>query len=117
MVDVVVLVDDLFFQSKIVETARLTGITIAICGTADAFIAAIERESPKLAIVDLNSRGGALNALERLRASGNQTPLIGYLSHVQTDLAESAKAAGCRDVMPRSKFTANLAAILSGAKN
>lgn len=116
MVDVVVLVDDLFFQAKIVETARLTGITLAICGTGDAFIATIERESPKLAIVDLNSRGGALNALERLRASGNQTPLIGYLSHVQTELAESAKAAGCNDVMPRSKFTANLASILSGAK-
>ena len=56
MVDVVVLVDDLFFQAKIVETARLTGVTLAICGTGDAFVAAIERESPKLAIADLNSR-------------------------------------------------------------
>ncbi len=116
MADVVVLVDDLFFQSKIVETARLTGISLAICGTGDAFIATVEREHPKLAIVDLNARADALDALERLRASGNQTPLIGYLSHVQTELAEHARAAGCNDVMPRSKFTVNLAAILSGAK-
>jgi hypothetical protein len=35
---------------------------------------------------------------------------------VQTDLAERARAAGCQDVMPRSKFTQNLAAILRGAK-
>jgi CheY-like chemotaxis protein len=116
LVDVVVLVDDLFFQAKIVETARLSEVAIAICGTGDAFVAAVEREHPKLAIADLNARSGALDALERLRASGNQTPLIGYLSHVQTELAERAKAAGCQDVMPRSKFTANLAAILSGAK-
>ena len=116
MTDVVILVDDLFFQSKIVETARQAGIALAICGTGDAFIAAIEREKPKLAIADLNARSGALEALERLRASGNQTPLIGYLSHVQTELAERAKSAGCNEVMPRSKFSMNLAEILTGAK-
>jgi len=43
-------------------------------------------------------------------------PVIGYLSHVQTELAEQAKAAGCREVMPRSKFTMNLAAILTSTK-
>jgi hypothetical protein len=32
-------------------------------------------------------------------------------------LAERARAAGCRDVMPRSKFTQNLATILSQAKS
>jgi len=35
---------------------------------------------------------------------------------VQVDLAEQARAAGCDEVMPRSKFTQNLAEILSGAK-
>jgi DNA-binding NarL/FixJ family response regulator len=117
LADVVVLVDDLFFQAKILETARLTGATVATFGTADAFISEVERAKPKLAIVDLNARQGALDALERLRASGNPTPVIGYLSHVQTELAERARAAGCRDVMPRSKFAANLAAILTGAKS
>jgi DNA-binding NarL/FixJ family response regulator len=117
LADVVVLVDDLFFQSKIVETARHTGVDLKLCGTPDAFIAEIERSAPALAIVDLNARSNPLSAIERLKAVGNQLPVIGYLSHVQTELAEQAKAAGCREVMPRSKFSMNLAAILSSAKS
>jgi DNA-binding NarL/FixJ family response regulator len=115
--DVVVLVDDLFFQSKIVETARHTGVDLKLCSTPDAFIAEIERSAPALAIVDLNTRSNPLSAIERLKAAGNQVPVISYLSHVQTELAEQAKAAGCREVMPRSKFSMNLAAILASAKS
>jgi DNA-binding NarL/FixJ family response regulator len=117
LADVVVLVDDLFFQSKIVETARLTGVDLKLCSTPDAFIAEIERGAPMLAIVDLNARANPLSAIERLHAAGNQVPVIGYLSHVQIDLAERATAAGCREVMPRSKFSMNLASILGSAKS
>jgi hypothetical protein len=42
--------------------------------------------------------------------------MVGFLSHVQVDLAEQARAAGCDEVMPRSKFTRDLAQILSSAK-
>jgi hypothetical protein len=49
-------------------------------------------------------------------APGNPRRVIAFLSHVQTELAERAHAAGCDEVMPRSKFTQNLAAILRGAK-
>jgi hypothetical protein len=41
---------------------------------------------------------------------------VAFLSHVQVALAAQAKAAGCDEVMPRSSFTQNLAAILGGAK-
>jgi DNA-binding NarL/FixJ family response regulator len=117
LADVVALVDDLFFQSKIVETARHAGVELKLCGTGEAFLAEIARSAPSLAIVDLNARSNPLDAVERLHASGNQVPVIGYLSHVQTELAERAKAAGCSEVMPRSKFTVNLATILAGAKS
>ncbi len=117
MADVVALVDDLFFQSKIIETARHAGVELKLCSTSEAFLAEIARSAPSLAIVDLNARSNPLDAVERLHAAGNHVPLIGYLSHVQTDLAERAKAAGCREVMPRSKFTMNLATILAGAKS
>jgi hypothetical protein len=43
--------------------------------------------------------------------------MVGFLSHVQTDLAAQARAAGCSEVMPRSSFTQNLAAILGSAKD
>ena len=116
MADIVVFVDDLFFQSKIVETARHAGVELKLCGTGDAFLAEIAKSAPALAIVDLNARATPIETIEKLRASGNQVPVIGYLSHVQTELAERAKAAGCRDVMPRSKFSMNLAEILAAAK-
>ena len=57
-------------------------------------------------MVDLNARQGPLEAIEKLQAGGNPVPVIGFLSHVQTDLAERAQAAGCKQVMPRSSFTA-----------
>ena len=117
MADVVALVDDLFFQSKIVETARHAGVDLKLCATSEAFLAEITRSTPSLAIVDLNARSNPLAAIEHLQASGNHVPVIGYLSHVQTELTERAKAAGCREVMPRSKFTINLATILAGAKS
>jgi len=41
-------------------------------------------------------------------------PLIGFFSHVQTDLQRAAEDAGFDRVMPRSLFTKNLAAILGG---
>ena len=72
--------------------------------------------SPKLVIVDLNARSGAISAIERVRAVKNGVRMVGFLSHVQVDLAEQARAAGCDEVMPRSKFTQNLAEILSSAK-
>ncbi len=117
MANVVALVDDLFFQAKMYETARQVGVDLKTVTTGDALLAEAEQTSPALLIVDLNARHGAIEALERLRAAGNQRPVIAFLSHVQVGLAERARAAGCQQVMPRSKFTQNLAAILSQAKS
>jgi CheY-like chemotaxis protein len=119
MAQVVALVDDLFFQAKLIETAKQLGVELRTCTTADALADEIGARVPKLIVVDLNARSNPLEAIERVRASasGAEIPLIGFLSHVQLDLAERARAAGCADVMPRSKFTQNLATILARAKS
>lgn len=116
MADVLALVDDIFFQAKLNETARQVGVVLQTVTTGEAFLAAAAAEPPQLMVVDLNARQGALDAVERLGASGNARPVICFLSHVQVDLAERARAAGCRQVMPRSKFTAELADIFRQAK-
>jgi CheY-like chemotaxis protein len=116
MAKVLALVDDLFFQARMLETARQVGIELKTVSTGDAFLAEAAQSSTGLLIVDLNVRQGGIEALERLRAAGNQRPVIAFLSHVQVELAERARAAGCQQVLPRSKFTQNLAAILTGAK-
>jgi CheY-like chemotaxis protein len=132
---VLAFVDDIFFQMKIAETARHIGVEFKAATTVDALLAAAQSDAsarPVLIVVDLNVRGGAspgakpqtstpfgcgVEALERLRAEGNQTPVIAFLSHVQRDLAERARAVGGAEVMPRSKFTQELATILSRAKS
>jgi CheY-like chemotaxis protein len=123
--DVLALVDDLFFQAKLAETAGKLGVTLKTVSTGDALIQALERASdaaagggpPRLVVVDLNARQGALEAIEQLRCAGNPIPIIGFLSHVQTELAERARAAGCKQVLPRSSFTMNLSEILRQAKS
>jgi DNA-binding NarL/FixJ family response regulator len=112
---VVAMVDDVFFLAKIAETARHTGVELETASTVDALLEK-SAANPALIVVDLNARGGAVEALRRLQASGNQTPVVAFLSHVQTALADEARAAGCTEIMPRSKFTQELAAILGRAK-
>ena len=56
-------------------------------------------------------------AIQRLRADKNAVRVVAFLSHVQTELAAQARAAGCDEVMPRSVFTQNLATILAVAKD
>ena len=114
---VVALMDDIFFQMKVAETAKQLGMELKVAGTPDSLMQLVEMEPvPRLAIVDLNARGGAIAAIERVRAGKSGVRMVGFFSHVQTDLAAQARAAGCDEVMPRSSFTQNLAAILASAK-
>jgi DNA-binding NarL/FixJ family response regulator len=123
--DVLALVDDLFFQSKLAETARKLRISLRIVSTGMALVDELQgvpdeqasASRPRLIVVDLNARQGPVEAIEQLQRSGNPIPIIGFLSHVQTELAQRAQAAGCKQVMPRSKFSMNLAEILSQAKS
>jgi CheY-like chemotaxis protein len=116
MARVVALMDDLFFQMKVAETAKHLGLELKVAANGDSLMQLLE-SAPKLLIVDLNARSGAIGAIERVKAAGNGVRMVGFLSHVQTDLAAQARAAGCDEVMPRSSFTQNLAAILATAKD
>ena len=120
MADAIALIDDLFFLAKVHETAKHTGVTLETAATGEQLLKAAAGSPAALILVDLNAKQGALDAVERIcEANGQGSPrrVIAFLSHVQTDLAERARRAGCQDVMPRSKFTQNLAEILRGAKS
>ena len=113
---VVALMDDLFFQMKLAETAKHLGLEVKVAANGDALLALLEPE-PKLVIVDLNARSEPLDAVRRLRAASENVRVVGFLSHVQRELAAQAQQAGCNEVMPRSSFTQNLAEILRMAKD
>ena len=117
MADVLALVDDLFFQAKMIETAKQLGVDLRTCGTADALGSEIAKGAPKLVVVDLNARCEPVAAIERMKRQPRPFEIIAFLSHVQVELADRAKAAGCNAVMPRSQFTRELATILSKTKS
>jgi DNA-binding NarL/FixJ family response regulator len=113
---VVALMDDLFFQMKLAETAKQLGVELKVATNGDALLGLME-SAPKLVIVDLNARSQPIQTIEKLRLASKDVRVVGFLSHVQRDLAAQAQAAGCDEVMPRSSFTQNLAAILGLAKD
>ena len=113
---VVALVDDLFFQTRIAETGRQVGVDLKTVKTGEELLTELARADASLIIVDLNARNGPLEAIEMMRDRASQVPVVAFLSHVQTELAERARAAGCTQVLPRSKFTQHLATLLTQAK-
>jgi DNA-binding NarL/FixJ family response regulator len=113
---VVALMDDLFFQMKVAETAKHVGVEFKVAANGEVLAGMLEAPT-KLVIVDLNAKGAPVATIARLRATQKELPVVAFLSHVQTELAAQAKAAGSTEVMPRSVFTQNLARILETAKD
>ena len=110
-------VDDMFFAAKIRATAEALGVSIKFHRQLDSLVNAAVEQSPALIIVDLHNE--KLNAIElgrELKASeaGKTIPLLGFFSHVQTDLQRAALEAGYDQVIPRSVFSRDLAKILAG---
>lgn len=47
-----------------------------------------------------------------LREAAPELPVIAYGSHVDKERLDAARAAGCNEVLPKSKFSAELPALL-----
>ena len=112
----VALIDDLFFQTKVAETAKQLGVEFELVTNGEALLSLLEAPT-KLVIIDLNARSSPVTTIQRLRATQKELRVVAFLSHVQRELAAMARAAGCTDVLPRSEFTRDLAAILETAKD
>ncbi len=116
MAEAVVLLDNLFFQARLMEAAKRLGISVKVVATTADFQAEARENPDALLVVDLDARARPIEAIEQLRAAGSRQRVIAFLSHIEVELAERARAAGCREVLSRFEFTQNLPAILAGAK-
>jgi len=115
--NIIAVVDDLFFASKIRGTAEALGVSITFSRSVDSLIQAATSEPPALIICDLHAtRIDPIELSRRLKADDllRSIRLLGFFSHVQTELQQQAIQAGFDRVLPRSAFTNNLARILSG---
>jgi CheY-like chemotaxis protein len=107
----------MFFASKIRATAESLNLNVRFVRSADALLEAARKELPSLVIADLHSQKcDPFNLAEQLKADEHlrAIPVIGFFSHVQTDLQKQAESAGFDRVLPRSAFSARLAEILEG---
>ena len=111
---ILAVVDDIFFLAKIQGTAKQLGITVE-AAAPDTLEGSIAAGGVGAILLDLNHRSGkAVASLEKLKSdpATRSIPVVGFLSHVQTDLAQAAHAAGCDRVMARSAFSQHLPALL-----
>jgi PleD family two-component response regulator len=114
---VIAAVEDLLFRSKISETASSLGIEAAFPRNPRRLLEALRESPPDLLILDLNStRFEPLALLQTMKSeeATEDVPTVGFLSHVQKDLAVAARDAGCDRVVARSAFTKDLPRILAG---
>ena len=114
---VIAAVEDLLFKSKGSETAAQLGVEAKFPRSPEKLLTALQESPPDLLVLDLNSaRFEPLSLLRAVEsdAATKDIPTVGFLSHVQKDLAVAAREAGCDRIMARSAFTRDLPKILSG---
>lgn len=101
-------VEDLFFRSKIDATARNLNVPVRFVERKD--LTAVCLEGKTAAVLLELSNGSSLDAIRSLRQNPKckDVPVIGFLSHVDRDLAREAESAGVTRVMPRSQFAETL---------
>ena len=116
---IIAVVDDLFFASKIRGTAEELGVTASFARNIEVLLEAARRDRPSLIICDLHSQKvDPIDLAKKLKGEQQlrSIPLLGFFSHVQTELQQQAEEAGFDRVLPRSAFSKHLGEILSGAK-
>lgn len=114
---VIAAVDDMFFASKIRETAKALGMVVSFPRTLAALLSFAGDELPDLVLVDLhNTKLNPIELATQLKSSETLKgiPLLGFFSHVNVDMQRQAVQAGYDEVLPRSLFARDLASILAG---
>jgi len=94
------------YVPDLMDRSRLAGVGDVVFVGTPAELASVDAD---VVVVDL-SRPGVLDVLPAVAARVGR--LVGFGSHVDTELLAAARAAGCTDVLPRSRFFADPAAAL-----
>ncbi len=111
---IVAVMNDLFFQVKIMDAARKLGLTVEFLKDRETVFERMKAH-PRVIIFDLNyGAADPLDLIRRLKADPETrlVDTIGFISHVQTQMRLQAQESGCDLVVARSAFAQNLPAIL-----
>jgi hypothetical protein len=102
---ILLLCRDLMFLSKVTATARAAGVNVQVVRDPTMLPAMGTR-----LFVDLNQDGALEAAAAWKGATGGR--VVAFVSHVDTQAIARAKEAGLDQVLPRSRFTADLEQLL-----
>jgi CheY-like chemotaxis protein len=112
MAHVIAAIPDLFFRSKVLETAKSLSVNLEVARDADELLQQVRAEKPRLILLDLQA--AALQPLEMLKTLAGIL-VVGYLAHELVELRDQALAAGCGEVLTKGQFSASLPSILRRA--
>ena len=102
------------FTVKIQDAAKAAGLSPIFVKSAEQAVEQA-KQGAAMVILDLNNAAAdALDIISRFKANPETSDisLLGYVSHVQTEVRQAALDRGCDVVMPRSAFSNNLAGTL-----
>lgn len=107
--------DDVFFSSKIESTAKSLEISVVKVKNHEELQDKIEGKTVDLVIIDLASKKiDADEVFTEFKNSPEHKKVfcIGYLPHVERELADKFKKKGVNLVIPKSKFSREMSATI-----
>jgi AmiR/NasT family two-component response regulator len=111
----VAFIDDLMFLSRIRDAAHAAGFDVRSVREPQALVETCRVTRPAVVFVDLDSqRLPSIDAVNAVRAEPEllALPIVGFLGHTQTDLAQAARNAGCTRVLTRGAFVNELRTLI-----
>lgn len=103
---------DLMFTSKITSTAAALGFQVEVVATAEQLRLRSLQIPPQAVFLDLNCPDVDPLQIISFFSLVERPRIIAFGAHVDEDRLRTARQAGCDEVLPRSKFSASLPAVL-----
>ena len=104
---------DLIFSTKITGTARMLGLQVQVIGSPGSVVERIRTESPRSIFLDLSVAGLTSELIREIVSAAAGNPVVAFGTHVDTARLQAARDAGCTEVMPRSRLSAELPQLLT----
>ncbi|MEQ8821348.1 MAG: hypothetical protein RLY93_13990 [Sumerlaeia bacterium] len=111
---------DLLVRSRIDLAATHYAVETAHVASDEQFAARVAEVGPRLELIliDLDREGtDAVAVIEAAKAAAPQARVVGFCSHVMTDLIRDARRAGADQVLPNSTFMAGIPGLLAVLKD
>ncbi|WP_417378546.1 hypothetical protein [Gimesia sp.] len=112
---VLVLCSDIMFSSQITGAARQLEYSFCTVLSTRQALAQVDDSLRQVLLVDLNQPSLNWEQLTTIHQEHPGLISIAFGPHVDVEKLAAARAAGCTEVMPRSRFSAQLPQILESA--